>query len=251
MLRDLRVLIVEDELVIAETLSFALRAEGFSPRHVSFAHVALEEIAKGGVDFAILDVGLPDMSGFELCKRIREISPLPVLFLTARGDEIDRVVGLEIGGDDYVTKPFSPREVVARVKAIAKRAGVGGDGRGREHGGRGGPSGSDEATDDATSDRWFSVDEGRARIRFMDRWLELTRAEFMILAGMLRAPERVHARAQIQAFVSDEPNASLERTVDVHVKALRAKLRGVDDSVEPIETHRGFGYSVKNPRRTA
>ncbi len=241
MLRDLRVLIVEDELVIAETLSFALRAEGFSPRHVSFAHVALEEIAKGGIDFAILDVGLPDMSGFELCKRIRKTSSLPVLFLTARGDEIDRVVGLEIGGDDYVTKPFSPREVVARVKAIVKRTG-----------GSHGPTTEDEtANDDANDERWFSVDEGRARIRFMDRWLELTRAEFMILAGMLRAPERVHSRAQIQGFVSDEPNASLERTVDVHVKALRAKLRTVDAGVEPIETHRGFGYSVKNPRRTA
>lgn len=243
MLRDLRILIVEDEWTIAETLSFALRGEGFSTHHVSFAHVALEEIAKGGVDFAILDVGLPDMSGFELCKRIRQISPLPVLFLTARGDEIDRVVGLEIGGDDYVTKPFSPREVVARVKAIAKRAGGGG-------GGRGGPSVTGEAASDATSDRWFSVDEARARIRFMDQWLELTRSEFMILQGMLRAPERVHARAQIQAFVSDEPNASLERTVDVHVKALRAKLRRVDPGVDPIETHRGFGYSVKNPRRT-
>ena len=237
MLRDLRVLIVEDELVIAETLSFALRAEGFTPHHVSYAHVALEEIAKGRVDFAILDVGLPDMSGFELCKQIRRTSSLPVLFLTAREDEIDRVVGLEIGGDDYVTKPFSPREVVARVKAIAKRTGIRLESR--------------VALDDTmSSDRWFCVDEGRARIRFMDRWLELTRAEFMILAGMLRAPERVHARSQIQAFVSDEPAASLERTVDVHVKALRAKLRSVDASVEPIETHRGFGYSIKNLRRT-
>ena len=115
------ILIVEDEAAIADTLIFALQSEGFSTRWVSLAEQALAEQRANPADLLILDVGLPDISGFEACKRLRRFSDVPVIFLTARSEEIDRVVGLEIGADDYVVKPFSPREVAARVKAILKR----------------------------------------------------------------------------------------------------------------------------------
>jgi two-component system catabolic regulation response regulator CreB len=115
------ILIVEDEAAIADTLIFALHSEGFTTRWVSLAEQALSEQQSNPADLLILDVGLPDISGFEACKRLRRFSDVPVIFLTARSEEIDRVVGLEIGADDYVVKPFSPREVAARVKAILKR----------------------------------------------------------------------------------------------------------------------------------
>ena len=114
------VLIVEDEAAIADTLVYALQAEGFTTRWATLAGEALTLLEREAFDLAILDVGLPDISGFEACKRLRRFSDVPVMFLTARNDEIDRVVGLEIGADDYVVKPFSPREVAARVKAILK-----------------------------------------------------------------------------------------------------------------------------------
>lgn len=233
----LRVLIVEDEAAIAETLAYALAAEGFETRHVTFGARALAEIERGETDFVILDVGLPDMSGFEVCKAIRRVSDVPVLFLTARGDEIDRVVGLEIGGDDYVTKPFSPREVVARAKVIARR-------------GRNGTTpravvrSVEKEAEPPVERGWFAVEKERARVSFCGAALELTRAEYDILTGLLRSPGRVYSRSEMLAFVSDEPGTSLERTIDVHVKALRSKLRGVRADIEPIETHRGFGYSI-------
>ncbi len=117
-----RILIVEDEVAIADTLLFALASEGFDARRVALAGEALDLLRQDAIDLVILDVGLPDMTGFEACKQLRRFSAVPVMFLTARAEEIDRVVGLEIGADDYVVKPFSPREVVARVRAILKRS---------------------------------------------------------------------------------------------------------------------------------
>ncbi len=123
------ILIVEDETAIADTLAYALRADGFMPHHVTLGQQALDWLQKTGVatpdakapSLIILDVGLPDISGFEVCRRLRQFSNIPVIFLTARSDEIDRIVGLEIGADDYVSKPFSPRELVARIRAVLRR----------------------------------------------------------------------------------------------------------------------------------
>lgn len=230
----LQVLIVDDEPAIAETLEYVLRASGFVTSHVTRGHDAIRRVEAGQVDFVILDVGLPDLDGFEVCKEIRRRSSIPVLFLTARGDEIDRVVGLEIGADDYVVKPFSPREVVSRVKAIWKRTG-------------GATEPQPEAEPARTErTRWFVVDEYRATVTFFGAPLALTRSEYLILRGMLARPERVHSRAELLAFASASPGTSLERTADAHVKALRAKLRARRPDVDPIETHRGLGYSIKN-----
>jgi two-component system catabolic regulation response regulator CreB len=223
-----QILIVEDEVAIADTLLFALNSNGFAARHVSLAGEALALLRREKIDLVILDVGLPDMTGFEVCKQLRQFSAVPVMFLTARAEEIDRVVGLEIGADDYVVKPFSPREVVARVRAILKRSSGG--------------SRSTEAPDEE-----FQVDHERLQIHFCNRLLKLTALEFRLLLQLLTAPERVLSREQLLAGVGMSADAGYERNIDTHIKALRAKLREVAPAREPIQTHRGFGYSYQPP----
>ncbi|MCU7926695.1 MAG: two-component system response regulator CreB [Candidatus Thiodiazotropha sp. (ex Dulcina madagascariensis)] len=219
------ILIVEDESAIADTMQYALENDGFSSCWVTTAHDALCHITDNEFDLVILDVGLPDMNGFELLKEIRNISDLPVIFLTARNAEIDRVVGLEIGADDYVTKPFSPREVVARVKVILKRVGR-----------------RKQPVD--LSNRKFEVDSDAAVIRFLSCPLQLTKAEFVLLQTLLERPGMVYSRARLMESIWEHPHPSDERTIDTHIKTIRAKLRGIDPDVEPISTHRGLGYSI-------
>lgn len=219
-----RILVVEDERSIAETILFALKTEGFVAEHVQTGGEAKDTLAKVGFDLVILDVGLPDISGFDLCRAIRAGSQVPIFFLTARSEEIDKVIGLELGADDYIAKPFSPRELTARVKSLFRRLAA------KDSGARG--SGK------------FHVDEERAQIAFLGRPLELTRTEFRLLKLLLQRPGRVYSRQEIMDKVSDNPDMSLDRTIDSHVKSLRAKLRERDSSHDWILTHRGFGYSV-------
>ena len=219
------VLIVEDEPGIADTLQYALRTEGFEPRWCATGEAALGH--SEGVALVILDVGLPDASGFEVFKRLRaQREDLPVLFLTARADEIDRVVGLELGADDYVTKPFSPRELVARVRGILRRSGA------PVHGAL-----------PATSAP-FACDDGRRQIRFYDRTLDLSRYEYGLLKTLVGRPGFVFTRERLLELVWDDDSDSLDRTVDAHVKTLRAKLKAVAPTLEPIRTHRGVGYAL-------
>ncbi|MFV3304739.1 two-component system response regulator CreB [Pseudomonas sp. NY15181] len=220
------ILIVEDEAAIADTLLYALQAEGFETTWLNLAGAALERLQREAFDLVILDVGLPDISGFEACKRLRRFSEVPVIFLTARDAEIDRVVGLEIGADDYVVKPFSPREVAARVKAILKR------------------TAPREAPAIAAGDNGpFEVDEERVLIRYYGHALALTRHEFRLLQTLLARPERVFSREQLLDALGVAADAGYERNVDSHIKSLRAKLRQVAATAEPIQTHRGLGYS--------
>lgn len=225
-----QILIVEDESAIADNLLYALQTEGFEAVWHRLGREAVDRIKDEPVDLVILDVGLPDMSGFEVCKHIRRFSQVPILFLTARTEEIDRIVGLEIGGDDYVAKPFSPREIVARVKAILKRT---------QH---------SAAPDKPAAKTAFVCDEMRACVHYYGRRLELTRYEYMILKTLLRHPERVYSREQLMRQAWDSPESSLERAVDTHIKSLRAKLREVHNADDPIRTHRGMGYSIINNR---
>lgn len=220
------ILIVEDEAAIADTLTYALRIDGFTATWLQLAGEAVEHVRQNAVDLVILDVGLPDISGFEACRQLRKFSEVPVIFLTARGDEIDRVVGLELGGDDYVVKPFSPREVVARVKAILKRIAP------RE----------EAAASDNTS-VLFQVDSERLQILYRNQPVNLTRHEFKLLQSMLAQPERVFSREQLLQAVGVASDANYERSIDGHIKSLRAKLRQIAPDAEPIQTHRGFGYS--------
>jgi two-component system catabolic regulation response regulator CreB len=151
---------------------------------------------------------------------------LPVLFLTARGDEIDRVVGLELGADDYVTKPFSPRELVARVRSVLRRSAV------------------KVAAAAATTASPLHCDEGRRQIRYYGRALDLSRYEYGLLKTLLSRPGFVFTRERLLDLVWDDANESLDRTVDAHVKTLRAKLKAVAPTLEPIRTHRGVGYAL-------
>lgn len=223
------ILIVEDEAAIADTLIYALQGEGFTTRWLSLAGEALALQAREPADLWILDVGLPDMSGFEACKQLRRSSEVPVLFLTARDSEIDRVVGLEIGADDYVSKPFSPREVAARVKAILKRL------QPRAPAAEPGPAVCGP----------FQIDLTRMQLHYHGQPLSLTRHEFRLLHTLLDQPERVFSREQLLDATGVSAEAGYERTVDSHIRSLRAKLREVSPDSEAIHTHRGLGYSLR------
>ena len=219
------ILLAEDETAIADTVVYALRSEGFAVEHCLLGGDVLPRIRAGGVDLLLLDVGLPDISGFEVCRTLRGFSDLPVIFLTARNDEIDRVLGLELGADDYMAKPFSPRELAARVRARLRRHAPAGGGM-RAHG-------------------RFEIDGEGRRIRYAGRALELTRYEYGLLAELLRRPGAILSRAQLLDRAWDGDSDSADRTVDTHVKTLRAKLREAGADPDPIRTHRGIGYSIE------
>ncbi|VXC98046.1 DNA-binding response regulator in two-component regulatory system with CreC [Pseudomonas sp. 8Z] len=221
-----QILIVEDEAAIADTLVYALQAEGFVTHWSSLGGEALTLLENGTFDLAILDVGLPDISGFEVCKRLRRFSEVPVIFLTARSEEIDRVVGLEIGADDYVVKPFSPREVAARVKVILRRV-------------------LPRDTAEATAPSLFQIDDAAFRIHYHGQALSLTRHEFRLLRTLLGQPRRVYSREQLLDALGVASEAGYERNIDSHIKSVRAKLRTIAPSEEPIQTHRGLGYSYE------
>ncbi len=231
-----RVLIVEDESGIADTLQYALRTEGFEPAWCATGEDALAHIAKEPPALVILDVGLPDTSGFEVFKRIRETSDLPVVFLTARSDEIDRVVGLELGADDYIAKPFSPRELVARVRGILRRS---------ARPPAAAPTDADKSLAVGTAAvPPLAVDEGRMQIRYYGRALELSRYEFHLLKTLAARPGHVFSRDALLERVWGNDTESMDRTVDAHVKTLRAKMKTIAPNDEPIRTHRGSGYAL-------
>ena len=221
------ILIAEDESAIADTVVYALRAEGHAAEHVLLGGAVVPRVQAGGIDLVLLDVGLPDMTGFDVCRALRAVSDVPVIFLTAREAEIDRVLGLELGADDYMVKPFSPRELVARVRARLRRR------------------------YQVTQPRWqhreaFELDREGLRIRYRGNLLDLTRYEYGVLAALLERPGAVLSRTQLMDRVWADALDSSDRTVDTHIKTLRAKLRAArgDDSEDPIHTHRGLGYSL-------
>ncbi len=217
--------LVEDEASIADTLIYSLETDGFAVRWFERGLPLLEAINHEQPDFLILDVGLPDIGGFELCRRIRAVSQLPLLFLTARSEEIDRLLGLEMGADDYVAKPFSPREVSARVRTILRRA-------------------RPLVPPPTEKPRGLQLDEARACIQFHGQPLTLTRYEYLLLRTLLQHPGHVYSRQQLMDQVWADAEESLERTVDTHIKTLRAKLHEIDPQANPILTHRGLGYSL-------
>lgn len=221
----LRILIVEDEPAIVDNIQYALETDGFETICFSSGAKALEFLNKEEVDLIVLDIGLPDINGFELCKDIRQKTSTPIIFLTARTDEVDRVVGLEIGADDYVTKPFSPRELTARIKAILRRTGT--------------------VRDNSISNSAFQMNESRRRITYLGKPLDLSRYEFNILKTFINRPGHVFSRDRLMDMAWEEPEASLDRTVDAHIKNIRAKLRTIEPESDPIVTHRGIGYSLR------
>jgi two-component system catabolic regulation response regulator CreB len=219
------ILIVEDEPGIADTLQFALRKEGFDTHWCQTAEAALRQLEIQQPALIVLDVGLPDLNGFDLFRQLRPLTEAAVIFLTARSDEIDRVVGLELGADDYVPKPFLPRELVARVRSVLRRV-------------------APRAATEPKSNTVFEVDEGRRQIRYYGQLLELSRYEFGLLRTLVQKPGHVFSRDTLLNLVWNDHGASLDRTVDAHVKTLRAKLRQVTAGLDPIRTSRGAGYAL-------
>jgi two-component system, OmpR family, catabolic regulation response regulator CreB len=218
------VLIVEDEIAIADTLIYALNMQGFSVRYAASLVAARNEIAKQCPDLLILDIGLPDGEGFDLCRELRAntaTKTLPIVMLTARSEEVDRIVGLELGADDYVAKPFSPREVCLRVKAILRRT---------PHA--------------PLSNAGIEIDAVGQRATYKGAALDLTRLELHLLQVLNEQPGRVYSRERLLDRVWGRDAESMERTVDTHIKTLRAKLRDVEPARELIVTHRGLGYAL-------
>ncbi len=222
------VLLIEDEAGIADAVLYALRSEGFEASHCLLGGAGLERLVEGGIDLVVLDVGLPDRNGFDVCRELRRSSNIPVIFLTARSDEIDRVVGLELGADDYMVKPFSPRELIARVRARLRRsAGRQPDAHGWKRTGT------------------FEHDPSGHRIRYHGQALALTRYEYGLLAALLARPGAILTRMQLMEAVWIDAADSADRTVDAHVKTLRAKLRAIAPDDDPLRTHRGVGYALE------
>jgi len=218
------ILLLEDDPAIANTVQFALRREGFTVEHRAWLAEARERLrAAPAPELLILDIGLPDGNGLDLCRELRAglLKHLPVIMLSARSEEMDRVLGLELGADDYLAKPFSPRELVARVRALLRRA--------------------QAAPAPAAG---FAVDG--SRVRLDGALLNLTKLELGLLLKLLQAPQRIHSRETLLDAVWGASADSSDRTVDTHIKTLRAKLREAAPGKDPIKTHRGMGYSLEH-----
>ncbi len=222
------VLVVEDEPEIAEVLEGYLRRAGYRTERATDGVAALALFRAARPDLVLLDINLPGMDGLDVLRGIRKVDATPVVFLTARSDELDTVLGLELGADDYVTKPFSPREVMARVKAVLRR----------------GAAAEDEG-DRVVRVGPLELEPGRWRAAYDGRGLPVTVTEFRILHHLAAHPGRVADRAELLAVALPDSDA-LERVIDTHLKNLRRKL---DDAVGPglIETVRGAGYRLKAP----
>ena len=201
------ILLVEDEHAIAETVLYALRADGYAAEHIVLGGEALPRLRRGGIDLVILDVGLPDCSGFDVCRALRAESALPVIFLTARDAELDRVLGLELGGDDYMVKPFSPRELVARVRAVLNRT-----------------MPRSEASDGTMTFGDLTIDTASHTVRVAGEEVSLTPKEFDLLVFLASNKGIALSREKILQKVWNYDYFGEDRTVDTHVKMLRGHL---------------------------
>lgn len=221
-----RIAIVEDEAELSSLIEYNLRRHGYQPHVLAGTAGTLKALEQLKPDLVLLDVMLPDLDGFELCRQIRRspvLGRIPVLFLTARADEVDRVLGLEIGGDDYMTKPFSPRELIARVKAHLRREEMDIDAPALEIG----P---------------FRLDRTARRVFLNGRELSLTSTEFNLLEYFITHPGRAFSRDQLLEAVWGEQRYVTPRTVDVHVRRLREQIEEHADVPKYLTTVRGFGY---------
>lgn len=220
-----QILIVDDDPSIKDVIGYAVEGGGFSTTFAADGAEGLAKAQTGAFDLVVLDIGLPEMDGLDVCKALRKTSDVPILFLTARDDEIDRVLGMEIGGDDYVTKPFSPRELVARIKAILKRT-------------------TRVVADDGPLQRGvLEVDIDRHLSRVSGQEVSLTTSEFALLAVLMRRPDHVTSRAQLVDEVYGNNVHVSDRTIDSHIRNLRAKLADAGLS-EAITTIHGVGLRM-------
>lgn len=239
-----RVLIADDDPDIREMVSFALEEAGFGVLEAADGRETLEVVGREAPDLVILDIMMPEIDGTDVCRKLRADSDIPIVFLSSRDDEVDRVVGLEIGGDDYVTKPFSPRELVARVKAILRRrsGSVAGGDASEDAGGDGSETPRDEPE---------VVEHGPLRLdldRFKAFWdgdeVPLTKTEFSVLQTMLSYPGKVYSRDELMEGAYGGDRVVTDRTIDSHVRGIREKFEEL--GANPIETVRGLGYRIRD-----
>ena len=222
-----QILIVDDDAHIRDVVSYALVKANFRVAEAIDGNAALEAVAQTTFDLIVLDILMPEKDGIEVCNEIRRTSQVPILFLSSKNEEIDRIVGLELGADDYVCKPFIPREVVTRVKVILKRV---------------------EKSPNAkpiSNENTFQHKAEHRSIYFNDQALDLTRAEYELMVTFLSQPGRVFSRRQLIESVWSSNHPSDDRAVDTHIKTLRAKLKPYNPHKDFITTHRGFGYSLE------
>jgi two-component system OmpR family response regulator len=222
-----RILVADDDPHIREVICFALEKAGMQVHPASDGAAALKQFERVQPSLIVLDVGMPQMDGLEVCRQIRRTSDVPILFLSARDEEIDRILGLEMGGDDYVTKPFSPRELVARVNAILKR----------------GRKGETEKPSEQLTRGMLTLDPGMHTASYSGRALQLTAIEFAVLKALMSANGRVLSRDQIMSTAYPDNIHVSDRTVDSHVRNLRGKLKeaGCEDAVETVH---GVGLRI-------
>jgi DNA-binding response OmpR family regulator len=234
--RPPRILLVDDEESIQTLLSFPLRKDGYEVVLAGDGAEALKRFGEGAFDLVVLDVMMPVLDGFEVCKRLRARSTVPIIMLTAKSEEVDKVVGLELGADDYITKPFSVREFRSRVKAALRRAAIT-----RE---------AAEAGEEPLNLHELRIDPGRRSVEVRGEDVRLTFVEFEILIALARRPGRVWSREQLLAGIWGDSAYRDPRTVDVHIRHLREKLERDPRNPEYLFTVRGVGYRFRD-RATA
>ena len=215
------ILIVEDDRTIAESITFILEQDSFSCQWFDNGSDALDYVENNAVDLMLLDVGLPDMSGFDVLRKLRIKSDLPVVIISARDDESDQVLALEgLGANGYITKPFSPRIVVAHVRSQLRRNRA-----------------------DKNSRSKFSINQAMQKISFHNQELTLTPLEFKILSHLIQHPNQVHTREYLMKNIWVRDRGSDKKTINTHIKSIRKRLQEIDE-IDPIRTHRGMGYSL-------
>ena len=222
----IRVLVVDDDLELCELLTEYLGGEGFAVDSVHDGAAGADRATAGGHDLVVLDVMLPGLNGLDVLRRIRESSDVPVVMLTARGEEVDRIVGLEIGADDYLPKPFNPRELAARMRAVLRRT----------------AAGHDDRTEERLEVADLRLDPARRSARRADDEVELTGIEFELLAVLVRSAGKVVSRDELSRSALGRRASPFDRSLDVHVSNLRRKLGPLPDGGDRIKTVRGVGY---------
>ena len=228
-------LLVDDDAALVGVLAAALSEEGFDVVTARDGREGLTRFLAGRFDLALLDVLMPELDGLELCRRLRQTSKVPVIFLTSRADEVDRITGLETGADDYVAKPFSTRELVARIRAVLRR------------------SAPAEAAPPAAGGEVLrvgdlSIDSGRFEVTWKGAPTTLTRSEFLVLAALARHPGFVLSRERLIDLARGDDVVITERTIDTFIKRIRQKLHLLDPAFDAVETVVGVGYRLKAPR---
>jgi two-component system response regulator BaeR len=221
-----KILIVEDEKKLAELLRDYLKQSGFESFCIENGKDAVPWVREHGPDLILLDLMLPGRDGLEICKEIRSFSTVPIIMVTARIEEIDRLLGLELGADDYICKPFSPREVVARVKAVLRRTGGG----------------------QTIHSSGLVLDESRYQASINGYQLDLTAVEFKLLQFLVASPGRIYGRQQLMDRIYPDQRIVSDRTIDSHIKKLRKKIAGVTPGAEIIHSVYGVGYKFEMPQ---